>query len=457
MLKEKILNEKEINFERILLVLIVVFFSIFSLFFVFYLSKGIGPDERHHYYVSEAYSKTLGIPQNSIETFAYSDITRIPFLFNWLSGRLINVSSLLKIDSFFFLRFISFIYSLLTLLFVWFTSKQVIKKKYYRLLPVFMIATTMMFVFQGGIVTYDTLVNLFLIVSIWALVSYIKKKDSKYLFYWLLSALLACATKSTALPLVAMEFFIALYFLVKSKENIFQIIKGNKVLFVVSSLFIALNLYIYGVNLIKYKAITPTCNQVMEHESCMNNKIYERTFVLEEMEISSKGGRRIRELLLTDERMNPLDFFFDWEAKITPRLYGILGHKSISFPRNFEFLYTLLFFILIIPLIRYIKKFDKDIIVMTIVLISYTFVLVLLHYSNYLKMNTLEISMQGRYLLPVIPSAYLVQIWSLLKIRNKYIRRSLLCILILIFGIGYIYIFYKSIIEGGTTWYPGLF
>ena len=130
MLNKKGKRSINIDWERIVLILVFLIFILQTVFFVIYLGKYIGPDEAYHYNVSIAYSKGFGIPQNSSETFLYGDLTRIPILFYWLSGRFINIANILKIDSFILLRFLSLLYSLVTMFFVWLISKDVIREKY---------------------------------------------------------------------------------------------------------------------------------------------------------------------------------------------------------------------------------------------------------------------------------------------------------------------------------------
>jgi O-antigen ligase len=111
-----------------------------------------------------------------------------------------------------------------------------------------------------------------------------------------------------------------------------------------------------------------------------------------------------------------------------------------------------------IPFIRYIKKSDKQIVVAFFLVLGYVLVLAFFqHYYWYLKMNRLNIAMQGRYLLPVIPAAYLIEVWSLTKIRNDRFKKLILIVILLIFLCGNVFIFTKSIIYGGAEWYPNLF
>lgn len=462
MLDKKSKRSINIDWERIVLILVFLIFTSQTIFFVVYLRKYIGPDEAYHYNVSLAYSKVFGIPQNSPETFLYGDITRIPFLFYWLSGRFINIANILKIDSFILLRFLSLLYSLVTMFFVWLISKDVIKEKYYRVLPVFMLASTMMFSFLGAVISYDTMVNMFLVISFWSLLLYLKQDihKAKYVFVWTTTSLLACATKLSALPFVFLGFLVISFLTLKNKIKFLEGLSKPKTIFsiIIICSFFFINFYTYGMNILKYHKLVPVCSQVMQHEECLNNHIYQRSLDYGDAAIQSREGKRIRELLLTDERMNPFDFFFDWEASITPRLYGIFSHTSVVFPRNFSFVYTVIFLLLMIPFIRYVKKTDGQILISFFLMLGYVLILAYLtHYDSYLKMNSLNIAMQGRYLLPIIPAAYLVMVWSLTRIRNDGLKKLILIVILLIFLCGNVFIFTKSIIYGGVEWYPKLF
>ena len=194
----------------------------------------------------------------------------------------------------------------------------------------------------------------------------------------------------------------------------------------------------------------------MQHEECLNNAIYRRSFVYEETGIQSREGKRIRDLLLTDERMNPFDF------SLIGRLVYLLVYMGffpilplISLAISLCLYRSLL--LLMIPFIRYVKT-NGQILISFFLMLGYVLILAYFtHYDSYLKMNSLNIAMQGRYLLPIIPAAYLVMVWSLTKIRNKWFRKLILILLLVVFWGGSAFIFTKSIIHGGAEWYPNLF
>jgi hypothetical protein len=443
---------KKIDWERILLFLIFSVFLFQAIFFAIYLSKFLPPDEGYHYYVSLAYSKVIWIPSNTTTTFLFGDITRIPYLYYWLNGRFTNFSNLFGLDILLTLRLVGTFYSFLTLIFLWLASKEVVKEKFFRLLPVFMLSTTMMFNFLGGAVSYDNLVNLLAVASIFFLLKLLKKDFSKpfYLFSLVITLLLISLTKFTALPLVLIMSLIITYKVIK--DRVWNLNLKNKriyfAIFLIIGFLLLGNIFLYGENYLRYKQLIPSCEKIMTHEECSENFLYNRNFEYEAAGIASRGGKRIRDLLFEDQRMNPFDFIFEWERKITPRLYGVFSGRSVIFPRNYQFVYTLLFFILLIPLIRNINKKHIEIYALLTILIFYSwFIIYPLHYISYLKMNSLNIAMQGRYLLPVVPIAYILQTWALEKIRVYTVRIGLSLLLLLTFLLGNLYIFYNMLVS----------
>jgi len=85
--------EKKINRENILLILLFLTFTVLITFFAFKVRMGVSPDSFYHFDVSKAYSTTLGIPQNTPETYIYRDITRITYLYYWINGRVLNINN----------------------------------------------------------------------------------------------------------------------------------------------------------------------------------------------------------------------------------------------------------------------------------------------------------------------------------------------------------------------------
>lgn len=436
--KFKILG-KQMDKGHLLLAIILLFFLAFTSFFALKTKKGISPDENYHYHVSMFYSETLGIPENSEETFIYGDITRTPFLYFWTSGRIIN-ANFTGLSDLIVIRFVNLLYSLGVLIFVYLLSKEVIKNKYLQLVPLFFLSNTLMFVFLSGSVSYDNLANLFSIASIYFLIRHLKEKKSSSLILWLIAITAGLLTKLTLAPLVLIEFVLLIweYFKNRKLPKITKLRKSHYAGILLVVLFIVLNIIVYGVNIFRFKSLTPSCIQVLTHEECSKNALYLRELTVERTDIYSKSGL----LEVFDKRLSPYEYVFDWVLSMASRTYGVFGHRSYAISNWLASLYVVYFGGIFLLGVRKFKKEDKTLNSLVIIAAFYiTFVLFFHNYLNYLKTGRYLLALQGRYLFPVLPVFYVASIAFVEKVKNKIFRTILLLSGLLLFFIGFILFF----------------
>ncbi|HQJ73919.1 MAG TPA: DUF2142 domain-containing protein, partial [Candidatus Dojkabacteria bacterium] len=241
---------------------------------------GVSPDSYYHLRVSQAYSTTLGIPQNTPQTYQWRDITRIPYLYFWINGRILNINNGV-IDEVVLLRVINVIYSLGTVYVMYLLSKEIFKDKWKRVLPVFFLTHTLMFVFLSSSINYDNLANLLSTLSIYFFVKFVKKGiNLKYLLLMLLSLCIGALTKSTVLPVALILVILSAVEIAKRKDEVKKIKAGKELLLLIPiAIFVFLNLSLYGGNLLKYKTLEPSCTQILTHEQCLENGVYYRNKV----------------------------------------------------------------------------------------------------------------------------------------------------------------------------------
>ena len=156
---------KKIDISKIALIFIFLVFLLVCIYLALNIKLGVSPDSYYHFEVSKAYSTTLGIPQNTPETFKWRDITRIPYLYFWVNGRILDMNDG-AVDEVVLLRIINVIYSLGTVYVMYLLSKEILKDKWKRVLPVFFLTHTLMFVFLSSSINYDNLANLLSTLSI---------------------------------------------------------------------------------------------------------------------------------------------------------------------------------------------------------------------------------------------------------------------------------------------------
>jgi len=178
------------DIDKIILAAMLVVFLGFTLFLAFNLEAGIIPDEPAHFVFSNHFASTWGIPQDSLETYARGwYIDQNPFLYYWINGRVVNlltflVPSLSTRSLLVALRIVNVGFALGTVLGCYFLAGEIFKNKYWRLLPVFLLINTLMFVFLSSGVNYDNLANLLSMAGFLFLVRVFNKKQ--YLEYSLL-------------------------------------------------------------------------------------------------------------------------------------------------------------------------------------------------------------------------------------------------------------------------------
>ena len=430
----KTLLKKKVNPDLIFALLLVIFI-IFTLLLASRLRMGLSPDSYYHLRVSEAYSTTLGVPPNTPDTYQWRDITRIPYLYFWINGRVLNATENL-IDGILILRIVNIIYSSLTVLIAYLLSKELIKGTWKRILPTFLLMNTLMFTFLSSSINYDNLANLFSVFGIYLFVRFFKSKlDFKFLFLMLISLGLGSFTKFTVFPLALILVLLAVYHIYKNRKEIklSDIIK-YWYLFIPLLLVLFFNIQVYSVNYFRYGSLRVPCEKILTHEQCLENGVYYRNRTetpLQEIE----GVENILRLIFTGERIDFVRYFGLWVWDITGKIFGIMGDSSLYMPEYFKYFFITLLFIAIVSGVINRKQWEKIDIYVLIVTLFYVGVLFFLqNYKTYIRSNRYYLALQGRYVFPVIVSLYILFSKSIFSIKIKWIKIAVLLLLIGVFS-----------------------
>ncbi|MDY0097091.1 MAG: DUF2142 domain-containing protein [Candidatus Dojkabacteria bacterium] len=431
---------------KIVKYLLFIIFGISILFLAFKLRMGLSPDSLYHIEVSRAYSTTWGIPENTPDTYQWRDITRIPYLYFWSNARILNLNNDF-INEIILLRIINVIYSLGTVFVTYLISKEILKGKWARLMPVFLLTNTLMFLFLSSSINYDNLGNLFSVLGIFFFIKFVKSKLSiKYLLLMLIALCLGSFTKYTVLPLAFILVLLTCVQIFLERKNI-KGIKFGKELFLLLPLSVLLffNIQIYGVNLIRYGGLEPNCEQILTHEQCLSNGVYYRDKVTMPA-IEVNGISHIVEMIVDGERENPIVYFRYWIWNIVGKVYGIMGDNSLETTDTLKALY--LFFLTIGVVISVIFRKELKRLDYYLILTFLFYVLVLFfaqNYNMYLKHNHMYLALQGRYLFPVISIGYVMYSRVLLSMKKKWLLYSILIPLILLFIYGCLPYFFLNV------------
>lgn len=443
MIDKKMLNRislitfwKKHNETIILLSLLFIFLS-FSILTALNLRTGIIPDEIAHFRFSKHYASTLGIPPDVFETYALGwIIEQNPFLYYWINGRIINLIRWIRPNTsdwhvLVILRLVNVSYSLGTAIFCFLLSREVIKKRWWRLLPVFFLTNTLMFVFLSGGVNYDNLANLFSIAGLYFLFRVFNQKDfvSNSLL-WIILIALGCLVKYPILPLGFIMTVVWLVYTIKTRPKIIisDIFQLKPILFAISVvILLAGNFVIYGLNLIRYQSLIPPCREILLESQCEISP-YERRY----QEIAMEPRLTIRQSM---EMGYPNPIFYagnTWVRIMILRTFGIAGHLSYS-PEHLVNFYRIMVYGMILITLIFIKKYNF--ITYSLIGISafYSSVLIYQNYTSELVYGFLHIAFQGRYIFPVIGAIYTVIPSVLLSTKNRYLQLGIVNFSILLF------------------------
>jgi len=423
---------KKIDISKIALIFMFLVFIVVCMFLAFNIKLGVSPDSYYHFEVSKAYSTTLVIPQNTPETFKWRDITRIPYLYFWINGRILNINNGI-FDEVILLRIVNILYSVGTIYIVYLLSKELFKNKWKRLLPVFFLSHTLMFVFLSSSINYDNLANLFCTLSIYFFVKFIKDSNLKYILLMLLFLCMGALTKSTVLPVALISVILCIVEIIKRKINFKKIKVGKELLLIAPILLFALlNLELYGGNFIKYGKLQPSCTQVLTHEQCLENGVYYRDRI-DFQAVPIKGFSETFDMIRDGERVGPVRYLFKWFPDLTGKIFGVMGDSSLYLPSVFKYIFIFFFLTALISAIVNRKKWTKVDRYLMIILLFYICILFFTqNYSMYLTYNNYYLGLQGRYIFPVISIIYVLMAKSFVIIKERRLRYFILFSFILL-------------------------
>jgi len=420
----------------ILFFLLAIFFS-YTLFLALNLDWNITPDEPVQFSYSKQFSNTLGIPADSYDTYSYGGIIKQwPFLFYWINGRIINLINFISpsINDWQLLvtlRIINIFYSLGTLIFCYLFSKELIRKKWWQLLPVFLLTNTINFVFVAGGLSYDNLLNMFAIAGLYFLVRVFKHKDFVVnSLAWMIFISAGTLTKRSALPLALAMGVVWILFIIKNHRQILPLKFDNKkvLLSIISLLLIIGNLWIYGYNLVVYKSILPTCTDILTKEQCnltqyawrLENYALDEKLTIEESKDLGYPG--------------PINYLFSkWILNFFARLYGPHGNSVAYGSVPVSIAHIILFFWLVAITVFYYRDFSFTIVSLLFIFIFYMAILINESYQSELIFGFKGVRIQGRYIIPVIGIIYTFLSKVLSNVPRKLVRLPVLIITVLVY------------------------
>ena len=294
---------------------------------------------------------------------------------------------------------------------------------------------TLMFVVLSGSVSYDNLANLFCFV---AFIHFIRslsanRKEAND-FLWLIFLSLGALTKYTVLPLALVMALVRFFFALRENSLALKLDRGlfsrHVVPSVILGILLALNLLLYGQNLVRFGSLLPDCTDTYTTAICQVQPLE-----LRHANAALQQPLSIRESI-AQGYPNPLEYIvYSWIPNLLHRIYGVLGHQSY-FPTGIIIFYYLFYAAIFVLAVRKIDRPSPTITALVVPVVFYLVILLVMNYSNELVFGFKQIGMQGRYFFPVLSAAYVLVGKVLESIRSRSMRMIALALTLVLFSAG---------------------
>ncbi len=433
----KIIEKRFCTFLTVTLFLYLIFRL---LYLASNVSLHVPPDEVSHFGISELYSKSFFPPGDSKESYSLGLISHKPYLYYFLMGKLLNLN-IFPLSGLVLLRLWNCVLCFITVFYGFRWFKLITDNKIAHILFLVLLTNTPMFSFTGSTVNYDNLNNLFAVLSLYYLHLFFQNHQTKEFLLCGVSLLGGCLTKVSFLPLFLV---ISLIFLIRecgNRKGFFFSLKrafscsGAKeiTLFGLFICMLALNISLYGENLIQFGKVVPKAPQVLTEEQYMNHRLHAQAKITElyrqgditlheavekAKKIEHPGDRADTFYMLEKIKMNKINptplmdriqYVEIWTGLMIQRSVGIAGHLTLPKGNVMLGIYKLLFFISFIFFIRFYKpaKDNPHVTDAFIVTLFYAlFLMQVVNYGIYEKTLSLGKALTGRYFFPVLIPFY---------------------------------------------------
>jgi len=425
------------RYELALYGLLLAWFAARVVYLALRLSGAVPPDELTHLGRALAYARVPGIPEDGPGTYELGLVSHRPWLYYWLMGRIapLNVFPLSDLS---FLRLANGLLGLATAATAIAWMRAWCPNVVARLLFAVLVTNTLMFTGLAAAVSYDNLANLLAALSLYAFTRFRDGRAPAMLLSFLALLLLGCLAKRTFLPLA----FFSVVLLAFRERAMLRGLPGR-----VASLFrppragtaglavavLVLGLLVaglYGGNFVHYGKLRPGFDQVVGHESAMQNRVYARSSIVDRYRageitlaqaeqlaqgIRHRGDRSDTLVLLKSfDRpdstvLGPVGYASQWLQRMLQGSVGYLGHRRAFKSQTAMIGYFAVFGVAGVLFVRRFRPSGAGGVPADAAFLAFGYALVLLwlvNYPTYLESKNIELAIQGRYLFPVLVPVY---------------------------------------------------
>jgi hypothetical protein len=441
--------------------ILLAYFGLRLAYFALSVSPFVPPDEVTHAGLCKVFSQVFWFPVNAPETFQFGLVTNSPWLYYWSMGKLLHLN-FFGVSDLVFLRLLNLPLAFGSVFFTWRTLLLLGHSRLSQLLLIVVLTNTPMFSLLSASVSYDNLTNFFAAVSIYYLCAFLKRRSGNLLAWAILSMLLGALTKVSFLPL-ALALVIALVLHewrnLRSLPGAFKawLLSEARPLWLLLPILIALglNLQLYAGNYLRYGNLVPSMGAALSSSAAMKNRLEARGTIFNDYKggkisymealqlagtIEHPGDKSDTFYLLMNyegmkghpERwMGPLAYSRYWYNTVLATVLGFKGHLIMVKPTRLLLPFTVLLSLSCLGLaLRWRPRLDGWLpALLGFVALTYSaYLMIEVNYDSYLNYGTPGLTLQGRYLLPIIGPVYLLCCHFLVRL---FRRESLALALVL--------------------------
>lgn len=427
---------KQIIISKKFLPVVFIFFTLQALFYAWYIGFGIPSDENYHfgsiqYYAQQSVTTgpfTHGQDPSSLHIVHAID--RSPrYLYHYLMSfplRLMDALHLSMHTEVQALRFINVAFAVLGLYVLKKCLDEISKDALIKNFTIFAVTMTGMAVWVAGSINYDNLANLLFLVFVLVSLKFIKKPDPLKLLAAITLILATTLTKYTLLPTMLLTLAVALTFAWRKgyRHNSFleqfkQSFHARKALTVATVALLVLfsGLFIERdvMNLVRYRAIQPSCTEFFSVDQCRTYNVFNRNFKQQRDYTPEAKSYLV-------SRFDPTSFSGEWIYGMYNTLFFQLGDRRFeSAAANRVFASILLAAIVVTAFFSRARlRLSKAGWLVFAIAAFYVIELYLFNMHTLFAIGK-KYAYQGRYILPVLGFVYF---FTILVVINTYRSRK---------------------------------
>jgi hypothetical protein len=417
------------------------YFILRLVYFALCVPSFVPPDEVTHAGLCHIFSRVLLLPGNGPGTYEFGLVTNIPWLYYWTMGKLLHLN-VFGLSDLVFLRLLNLPIACATVWYAVRLLRLLTRDRLTGLLLLAVMTNTAMFSFLSASVSYDNLVNLLAVMAIYYLLAFFRQRAGALLAASLLCQLAGGLTKITMLPLILVLNLLFAIWAVRQWRPFVSSLRGylaprGRALWQVPLILVALglNLQLYAGNYLRFGTLAATMPKVLTPELSMQNRIgaREEVFSLYESgkisymdalqmagDIRHPGDKADTFYLLMNYEnlrahpanwLGPVAYAKIWFQQMTATIFGIKGHlQMFKNPRQLIPIYLVLALALAGAVLRWRPR-EQGWLTASLAAVSLFYAGVLLvkvNYPAYSYYGNPGITLQGRYLFPVLAPIYVL-------------------------------------------------